>query len=156
MGDPIASWELHVYRPQQDGKTWEDLGDALANPIPVQAQDRLKLKATFHEPVFPAVLAINPDGTVQLLKAFKDGEPGRRFQALSVPPDPGKYVRLTDPGPTAFVLLVSRDPLSDPSARATGAVETAACDAAELTCTFDGHHVLPVLKRRVAEESVAP
>jgi hypothetical protein len=156
--DPIASWELHVYRPLNDGKSWEDLGDALTTPVAIQTQDRLKLKAAFRQPVFPAVLAINPDGTVQRLKGVKDDRPDRMSRELTVPPDTDRYIKLIDPGPTGFVIVVSPQPLSDPDRMVAGAVDVPGWRASrpELACIFDGHQVAPVVRRRVAEESVGP
>jgi hypothetical protein len=153
----VTGWDVHVYHPEPDG-TWLDRGNALEIGQMVQVGDRVKLKATFREPVFAAVVAINPDGSVQRLAAPAAGVPEQSSAELTIPPSAGRYVRLTDPGPTALVLLVSRQPLADPAAIVTSAVDAAAWRAsrAESLWTFDGQDVVPILRTRVVEEAVGP
>jgi hypothetical protein len=155
---PIAGWELHVYHPQPDGQSWLDLGNALETGRAVQTGDRIKLKASFRAPVSAALLAINPDGSVQRLAAPTGGIPDQPITELTIPTRPERYIRLTDRGPTAFLLLTSRQPMADPAGIVQGALDASAWRSArvEALWQFDGQTMAPVLKTRVAEEAVGP
>ena len=100
--EPIASWDVHAYRPDRDGNTWLDLGNMLETPVLVRSGDRLKLKASFREPVYAVALAINPDGSVQRLGVPANADTEEMVTELSSPPGVDRYIRLTDPGPTAL------------------------------------------------------
>jgi hypothetical protein len=156
--DPLAGWDVHVYHPEPEGKSWLDLGNALETGRAIQTGDRLKLKASFHAPVYTAVLAINPDASVQRLGAPAGGSPDQPVTELTLPARAERYIRLTERGPTAFVLLVSSQPLADPAGIVAGALDADGwrSDRVENLWTFDGQAVAPVLRTRVAEEAVGP
>jgi serine/threonine protein kinase len=156
--DPVADWELHVYRPQANGKTWDDLGNALKAAFAVKVGDHVKLHTTSREPVFFYVFAINPDASAQRLFP-RENQPLRSdpAAALTYPPDVNRYITLTDPGPTAFVLLASRTPIGHASIVAD-AVDAAVWRTSRPkgTTAYDGRNVVPVLRTRVAESTVGP
>jgi serine/threonine protein kinase len=156
--DTIADWDLRVYRPQADGKTWTELGNALERAFETKVGDHVKLHATSREPVFFYVFAVNPDGSAQQLFPRKDrASPSEPAAALTYPPDVDRYVTLTDPGPTAFGLLASRTPIEHASI-VTDAVEATVWRTSRPkgTAAYDGRNVVPVLRTRVAESTVGP
>jgi serine/threonine protein kinase len=156
--DLVTGWDVHVYRPDTDGKTWLDLGNLLETPVAIRPGDRVKLRATFREPVHAAVLAINPDGSVQRLGAPAQAGPEQPVAELTIPPGVDRYLRLTDPGPTALVLLASRRPLDDPVRIGSKGLDPVSwrADHADRTWIYDGQAVVPVLRARsrTIEESV--
>ncbi len=112
--DLVAGWEVHVYRPDADGKIWLDLGNVLETPVAIRAGDGLRVRATFREPVHAAVLAIEPAGSVRRLGAPADADAEPLTTELTIPPGGDRYLPLTGTGPTAVVLLASRRPLWHP------------------------------------------
>ena len=143
--DPIADWELHVYRPHVDGKTWDELGNALVTAFTIQVRDHFKLNATSGEPVFFSLFAVNPDGSVQRLFPRENQPlPSDPAAVLTYPPAVDRYVTLIDPGPTAFVLLASRTPIDNATIIAD-ALDAAAWRTSrpKATAAYDGRNVVP-------------
>jgi hypothetical protein len=87
-------------------------GSLLQYGLPLENDD-LQLQAVFAEPVYCFLVALNPDGLIQLCyppdRQVAQSEPIRR---LRYPEDDAIAFGLTDgAGPQAFVLYASREPL---------------------------------------------
>ena len=110
--DAHVDWDVHVYRPDSDGKSSHDMGNLLMTPIAIRPGDCLQVRARFREPVHAAIVAIEPDGSAlggSRAPANAGAEP--LTTELTIPPEGDRYLPLTAPGPAALVLLASRRPL---------------------------------------------
>jgi len=111
----IVSWQIELYRPAEKNEDLMPLGPiGRAGAIPRQ-HDRIALLAQFSEPAFPYLLAINPDGSLQMLHP----EPGHKPQKLQAvlqfraPLEDSRYYTLDDAGLQGLVLIAGRMPLPD-------------------------------------------
>ena len=147
--------DVQVYRPETDGRSWLDMGNVLDTPVAIRPGDHLKIRAKFREPVYGAVLAIDPDGSVRRLGLPADSGSERPTNELTIPSGVEPYVRLTDPGMTALVLLASHLPLSDPAGELRRAFEATEWRAsrAEQTRIFDGQSIAPIRKTGAIEKT---
>jgi hypothetical protein len=110
-GELQVTCHLEHYRP---GESKEDLVPfvPIGEPGSHRAvqDDRVVLRAKFSEPVYPSVLAINPDGSTQLLLPDEAG-PAKPLRDLRAPAQWNRFYTLDDAGFQGLVLLASRQPL---------------------------------------------
>jgi serine/threonine protein kinase len=150
--DLQVSWHIEHYRPVAKNDDLLPLG-AIGQPGSAPRQhDRVAVVAQFSEPSYPCLLAINPDGSLQLLHP----EPGQNPQELKpvrdfrAPQEGSRYYTLDDARFQGLVLLASRQPLPDfdqwrPSLdpEAWKKIQTA------VAWSFDGRDLGPIGTQRV-------
>src|SRR5262249_20283117 len=76
------------------------------------AEDNVRVKARLSAPAYCYLIALNPDGTVQLCPKAQTDTPPRPISEIVFPTESEGYHGLTDgTGLQAFVLVASRRPL---------------------------------------------
>jgi serine/threonine protein kinase len=104
----IESFRVELHRP--DTKT--NLGAVGADTSEGQSDDDVRVKARLSAPAYAYLIALNPDGTVQLCHPASPSAPPPRSGEVDYPPRPDYGFPLTDGvGVQAFVLVASREPL---------------------------------------------
>jgi Protein kinase domain len=105
---------LH-YREKGDGLHVEPRGSISESSLasdPPRLKDMVRVQVKFSRPTYCYLIALNPDGTVQL--CHSDGDDGSRSprRELAFPENPADYFGLTDgSGLQAFALVISDRPL---------------------------------------------
>jgi serine/threonine protein kinase len=88
------------------------LGDLGLTSSTTRADDDVRVHARLSGPAHCYLIALNPDGKVQLCHPPNEASPPARTDALAYPADPDSYFGLTDGvGVQAFVLIAAREPL---------------------------------------------
>lgn len=90
-----------------------EFSDALLRRRPAMVDDDIKVRVGFSEPAYFYLVALNPDGTVQLCFPDRDDAPqSAPISELRYPPAADTAFGLTDgAGQQAFVVVASREPL---------------------------------------------
>jgi hypothetical protein len=114
--------------------------------------DDVRVHARLNAPGYCYLIALNPNGELQLCLPVDDATAPSRLSEVTFPPDPGMAFGLTDGvGLQAFVLVAARDPLPpyrDWRARA-GDLPWRKTDAGR-PWRFDGHEFVPLAGARGA------
>jgi serine/threonine protein kinase len=152
--DVHVSQKARLYRLDENGQ-FLDLGWIGHSSSPPRLQDRIRIEARFSVPVYPYLIAINPDGKCDLLFPQDDSlRPMGEFHApASVE---GVYI-LDEVGFTSFVLVAARRPLL-PFAEWQPTMDAAVWKEAEPRepWEFDGRWVQPLATQRVGEVPIGP
>jgi hypothetical protein len=97
---------------QHRGEDAQFLGDLGLSSFAGRVEDDIRVHARLNRPAYSYLLALNPNGTVQLCHPPGETVPPARGDVLEYPTDPDTYFGLTDgAGVQAFVLVTARKPL---------------------------------------------
>jgi hypothetical protein len=143
------------YRPGRNKGELLHLG-ALGDDAPLpRVQDRVVLKATFSEPVYPYLLVLNPDGTSELL--YPEAEPICCAKEVVVPPSADGYLALDEPGLLGFAVVVSFQALP-PFSHWRPRIDANAWKQTEVIhgWSFDGRRCEPLGRERLGRAEHGP
>jgi serine/threonine protein kinase len=125
--------------------------------------DNVRVSARLSAPGYCYLIALNPDGSIQLCSTAKAGVAPSPTDEIVYPPDIDKYYGLTDgTGLQAFVLVASRVPLPPFDTWPARAGLTWAAAAPGEAWRYDGHDFTPLgertrgIERPVATAAPAP
>jgi hypothetical protein len=114
-GTPPAPKELRIGPlrvSHHRGPDARPLGDLGLTSHAARPDDDVRVHAPLSEPAYCYLIALNPDGKVQLCHPRDEASPPARTAVLDYPADPDSYFGLTDGvGVQAFVLVAAREPL---------------------------------------------
>jgi len=100
----------HLQLIQYRGEQAVQVGELGTDSNQALEDDDIRVYAKLSEPAYCFLLALNPDGSVQLCWPADEREVPNRTAELEFPSDSRDYFGLTDgPGQQAFVLLASRE-----------------------------------------------
>lgn len=100
----------HLQLIQYRGEQAVEIGELGTDSSQALEDDDIRVYAKFSEPAYCFLLALNPDGSVQLCRPADERDVPARTAELEFPSDSRDYFGLTDgPGQQAFVLLASRE-----------------------------------------------
>jgi hypothetical protein len=111
---PLKIAEFRVSHYREKGKTL--VGDLRTSPAPLRVDDDVRIEVELSTPAYCYLLALNPDGTVQLCHPTGDGGAGApavrpaRGDVIHYPPESHAFV-LDAAGLQGFVLAASKKPL---------------------------------------------
>jgi serine/threonine protein kinase len=88
----------------------EALGTIGLSPRPVRVDDELQVSARFDAPAFGYLIAMDPDGRVQLCQPLEESESPCGSEEIGIP-ESKTYALTGRPGLQAFVVAASRKPL---------------------------------------------
>jgi len=145
----VVSWDLELYKPGK-GTDIHPLGtlEAPGATLP-RKNDRFSFKAQFSEPAYPYLVAVNPDGSRELLHPEK-GTSVQPVKEFRFPDSGNNYPYFDQEGFQALVLVVTRNelpafqewqPRVDPQAWKRSETEAA--------WKFDGERISPMRTERV-------
>jgi hypothetical protein len=130
----------------------EDRGTLGLSRFSGRVEDDVRVRARLSAPGYCYLIALNPNGELQMCLPGDDATRPPRLSDLTFPPDPGMAFGLTDGvGLQAFVLVASRNPLPpyrDWRARA-GDLPWRKADAGR-PWRFDGQEFVPLAAQRGA------
>jgi hypothetical protein len=92
------------------GEPPESLGQIGVTAQPVRVDDEVQVSARFDAPVFGYVIALDPEGRVQLCQPLDGHEAPPRSEEIRIQ-ESKTYALTGRPGLQAFVVLASRKPL---------------------------------------------
>jgi hypothetical protein len=159
-GSEVVRFRMRLYRPSKEVKggkeRLEDVGD-VGVTSPILRGDRVFIEARFGAAVYPYLVAINPDGSCQLLSPEKESDPPRRGPRLEHPETETGYVTLDDAGLVCFLVVAAREPLP-PFAAWRPAVDGEAWGRAEPAGPWvcDGRRCEPLPRQRVGRAEHGP
>jgi serine/threonine protein kinase len=104
----IVALHIEAFR----GETSEAMGRVGMTPRPIREQDDVEVSFGLDAPSYCYLIALNPDGQVQLAHPERADRPSPRSDRIRFPADDLQLFGLTDgPGLQAFVAMASRRPL---------------------------------------------
>jgi serine/threonine protein kinase len=116
---PLTITALAVRHYRAQGADFQYLGPIDSGGPSVQVRDDVRVELVLSEPAYAYLVALNTDGSVQVVLPERDDQAPPRADRLVLYPDRKDYFTLTEgPGVQAFVAIASRRPL--PAARAWG------------------------------------
>jgi hypothetical protein len=147
-----ATLTIHLYRigvGLDDVEHQGRIGDPREGPQGAAAVDQhWVVAASFDEPLYPFLIAINPDGTCEPLfpEEGSDSSARSRFQY----PSGSGYLELKQDGLLGLILLGSRRPLSADEALATIRLDAGAWrrERTGIPWLFDGERCEPLVRDR--------
>lgn len=110
--EPLGPIVVEHFRYLGDSGRFLAFGELGDRPDPVRVGDDLRIRARLSAPAYCYLLAINPDGSLQLCHPDDPATPPAPASRLDFPGAEQDYFGLTDgAGLQAFVLVASRSPL---------------------------------------------
>jgi hypothetical protein len=103
------TWHLEHYRCDPGTRQFTSIPLQLGGASVVRHHDAMRVKAWFSQPAHAYLIALNPDGSVQLL--HPEGEAAAPGLEFLHPSDPTETPELDQVGFQAFVLVAAREPL---------------------------------------------
>ena len=104
---------MKVYRVDaRDHDAFLDLGELGRSVSLPRKGDRLVVSADFIRPVYPYLIAVNPDGSWENIEPAAVSLPSAKQATAFRHPSGNQYLTLDDPGFTALILLASDQPLA--------------------------------------------
>ena len=106
----IVAFEVKHSRGDQPPVSLGTIGES---PEPILFGDDVRVRAQLSAPAYYYVIALNPDGEVQLCLPANPSDPPARSELIRYPLDPKAYFTLSDgSGEQAFVLVAATRPLT--------------------------------------------
>ena len=106
----ILEFKVKHFRGDQSTVSLGTIGES---PEPILFGDDVRVQAQLSAPAYCYVIALNPDGEVQLCLPEDPSDPPARSELIHYPPGPKEYFMLNDgSGEQAFVLVAARRPLT--------------------------------------------
>jgi hypothetical protein len=154
-----VSWEIKLYRPaRKNDDDLDDLGQIGQPGASPRQHDRVAVVTKASEPAFWYLLAINPDGSLQVLEP--EPEKSAEVQpthAYRAPSQSNKYYTLDDAGFQGLVLLASRQRMPDfEKWRPSLDVEAWKRIKTDVAWRFNGQDIAPVAMQRVGVSEHGP
>jgi serine/threonine protein kinase len=146
----LISWTVELFRVTETHSPLVHLGSIRNSTTPPRQNDRVIVKGEFDRAVYAYLIAINPDGSLQLL--FPDGEhdtqsPTKEFVC---PPESTQYLTLDQPGLQGFALIATNKALSTfPHWLPQFDGSTWQAIKTDLAWSFDGERIQPLNPERV-------
>jgi hypothetical protein len=152
---PTGSFQINVFRPSGKGDDIVELGELGHPGVNVLQADRFELQAHCSSPFYAHVVAINPDGSVQVL--FADSKDSRPRDKLRAPLRGNTFYTLDDAGTQAVLLVVAEQPLPEFDVwRPKLDREAWQKLNLGLPWKWDGQSVVPMDKKRVGVATYGP
>ena len=152
----ILDMKVSHFRMDESG-TLESLGLIEESPrVDIRVEDDVRVKVSFDAPSYAYLVALNPDGSVQLCSPADDEQAPQRVKELTFPSDSSSFFGLTDgEGPQAFVVLASSRPLA-PFSEQRAQLKQLPWSPFELSgiWKFDGDEIAPIGRFRFTRGTV--
>jgi hypothetical protein len=159
-GPEIVRFRMRLYRLFKEVKGRKERLDGVGEvgvTEPILQGDRVFIEADFSAAAYPYLVAINPDGSCQLLSPEKESGPPRRGTRLEHPESETGYVTLDDAGLVSFLVVAAREPLP-PFWQWQPAVDGEAWRLAEPAGPWvcDGRRCEPLPRQRIGRAEHGP
>jgi serine/threonine protein kinase len=153
-----VTFRARAYRfDDQEKDAPQDMGELGRSVSVPRTGDRLVISAEFGQPVYPYLVAVNPDGSWQQLDPAPEGPTSPKPTTSFRHPLGNDYLTLEDPGFSALVVLVASKPLPPDAVSPPGIDKDAwRSTSVQVPWLHDGYRCDPLVKERIGTAEHGP